>query len=372
MIFNPHKYPSYRLLISAAIFFTVIFVSAAFQGRSRLELLHADFSRGFLENGIPLKILQGNVHARQDSLELYCNRAVYNEQSSVIDLTGNVHLYRGRDTLLAKEVRYFEKNKVAIAEGNVQVFRPAQEMRSDYLEYNYSNDHIRARGKLFLHDEDNIVFITARQGEYLPDMKYTYVQGKAHLWRIDSTSTDTLHIYSRKMEYFFGEHRRAVARDSVNIYQGNLHATCDSAVYQIAEDIIYLMSQPVAIQENNRMSGLTMQLILHNQELRRIVVEQQALAISMIDSATQKENRLEGKELIMYITDRKLREIQAISNARSFYYLREKEEEQGINVASADTIKAFLKNDELDSIAVIGGSQGIYYPPDYKGKIIQE
>ncbi len=365
-------FPRFYVLILITALFISIFAIAANQGASRLELLHADISRGFLENGIPLKILQGDVHARQDSLELFCDRAVYNEQTSVIDLLGNVHLYRGKDTLLAKEVRYFEKTKVAIAEGNVKVFRPAQEMRSDYLEYNYSNDQIRARGKLFLHDNDNMVFITARRGEYLPDDKYSYVQGNAHLWRIDSTSTDTIHIYSRKMEYYFGENRRAIARDSVNIYQGNLHATCDSALYQIDEDIIYLMSQPVAIQENNRISGLTMQLILHKRELRRIKVEQQALAISLLDSTTQKENRLEGRELIMYITDRKLSEIQAISNARSFYYLREEQEEQGINVASADTIKAFLKNDELDSIAVIGGSQGVYYPPDYKGKIVQE
>ena len=64
--------------------------------------------------------------------------------------------------------------------------------------------------------------------------------------------------------------------------------------------------------------------------------------------------------------------ILAISNARSFYYLKEREEDRGINVASADTIKAFLVADELDSIAVIGGAQGTYYPEDYKGKIIPE
>ncbi len=74
----------------------------------------------------------------------------------------------------------------------------------------------------------------------------------------------------------------------------------------------------------------------------------------------------------MFISDRKLEKIYAISNARSLYYLKEKEEDRGINVASADTIKAFLKDNELDSIAVIGGAQGVFYPHDYQGIIVEE
>jgi hypothetical protein len=281
-------------------------------------------------------------------------------------------MYRGSDTLLANEARYFEESQIALAEGNVQVFRPAQEMKSNYLEYHYLNDQIRARGDLFLHDMDNRVYITAESGEFIPEKKYSYVRENSHLWRVDSTATDTLHIYSHQMEYHFSDIRKAVARDSVQIFQGNLSANCDSAVYNIDEDIIYLKSRPEAVQENNQMLGEQMQLILDNRELREIHVSGDARAISTLDSTLEKENRLEGRELIMYIENRKLKRILAISNARSFYYLREKEEDRGINVASADTIKAFLVADELDSIAVIGGAQGTFYPEDYKGKIIPE
>jgi hypothetical protein len=281
-------------------------------------------------------------------------------------------MYRGKDTLLAHEARYFEESQIALAEGDVKVFRPAQEMKSDYLEYHYVNDQIRARGDLFLHDRDNRVYITAETGEFIPEQKYSYVRENSHLWRIDSTATDTLHIYSHKMEYHFSDFKRAIARDSVQIFQGNLNAECDSAVYNIDEDIIYLKSRPEAIQENNQMLGKQMKLILENRELREIHVTGDARAISTLDSVVEKENRLEGRELIMYIENRKLVRILAVSNARSFYYLKENEEDRGINVASADTIKAFLVADELDSIAVIGGAQGTFYPEDYQGKIIPE
>jgi lipopolysaccharide export system protein LptA len=376
-IFSLIIYPKKWLFPVLFIIFTVNFgvissILWADQNRSRMELIHADVSRGYVENGIPYKLLEGNVHARQDTLEIFCNRAIYSEVEKILYLKGNIRMFRGRDTLLANEARYFEESQIALAEGNVQVYRPAQQMRSEYLEYHYITDQIRATGDVFLHDMDNRVFITAENGEFIPDKKYSYVREDSHLWRIDSTATDTLHIYSHQMEYHFSDIKRAIARDSVRIFQGNLNAVCDSAIYNVDEDIIFLKSRPEAIQENNQMLGEQMELILENRELREIHVTGNARAISTLDSILEKENRLEGRKLIMYIENRKLTRILAVSNARSFYYLREKEEDRGINVASADTIKAFLVADELDSIAVIGGAQGTYYPEDYQGKIIPE
>ncbi len=346
--------------------------SSNIESSSRLELIHSDISRGIVRDGIPLKILEGNVHARQDTLELLCDKAVYNERDQVIHLNGNICLSRGKDTLIAKDVRYFEISKIAIAEGDVKVYRLNQRMLSDYLEYHYDSDQIRARGNLYLSDFENLVNITADAGEYIPDQKYTYVINNAHLWRYDSTSTDTMHIYSHQLKYYFGDVRRAVAKDSVHIFQANLQAVCDSATYFIDDDVIYLESNPQATQDNNNMYGNQMRLILNDRKLEKIIVSGSAQAISLVDSVLKKENRLSGHEIIMFISDRKLEKIYAISNARSLYYLKEKEEDRGINVASADTIKAFLKDNELDSIAVIGGAEGVFYPHDYQGIIVEE
>jgi hypothetical protein len=171
------------------------------------------------------------------------------------------------------------------------------------------------------------------------------------------------------MEYFFEPGKKAIAIDSVRIVRENLTAECDSAVYMVDDERAFLEISPRALQENSEMFGSQMEMIFKDMEIQRIIVRGNAIATSMVDSAVQKQNRLTGKEIIMYITDRQLRELRAISNATSNYYLKEEEEEKGLNIASADTIKVFFKNSELDSIDVKGGSQGIYYPVDYKGKV---
>jgi lipopolysaccharide export system protein LptA len=366
-----------HLKLILTIIYLLIIVSLIVSGgsqirSSRLELLHADVSKGIVENGSKFRILEGNVHARQDTLELFCNRAIYSEEQKVITLRGNVKLLKGRDTLIAEEVRYFEARKIAIAEREVHVFRTEQEMRCQYLEYHYQTDMIKASGNLFLHEKKNRVYVTGLRGEYSPKSYSSFVQNNAHLWRLDSTSRDTLHIFSDRMEYHFGNERRAVARNNVHIQQGNLHANCDSAIYLVEKDIIMLEGKPKAVQENNEMYGKHIKLFLKDRELERINVEGGAQAISFADSLLEKENRLEGKQIIMYINNRKLIKLYAISNARSYYHLEEDEEDKGINVASADTIKAYFINNEIDSISVIGGAQGIYYPEGYKGPILQE
>jgi len=337
--------------------------------QSRLELLHADISRGVVRDNIPMRILEGNVHARQDTLELFCDLATWIESKRTLILENNVELRRGGDTLTAKKITYYEDQQIATAERNVHLWRTGQELFTAYLKYYYQTDQSFAKNGVKIIDLDNRVTITAKQGEYLPEQNRAYVQKKSHLVRLDSAGTDTLHIHARRMDYYFSPAKKAIAVDSVRIVRENLTAKCDSAVYRVDEERAFLEISPQAFQENSELVGRQMEMIFENMEIRRIVVRENAIATSIVDSVAQKQNRLTGREIIMYITDRQLKELRAISNATSNYYLTEDREEKGLNVASADTIKVFFKNSELDSIDVKGGSQGVYYPVDYKGKI---
>ena len=360
------------LMLMKKILFLTIFISfISFQtyAQSRLELIHADFSKGVVRNNIPMRILEGHVHARQDTLELFCDLATWIESQHLLILENNVKLIRGEDTLTAKKITYNEDRRIAIAEHEVHLWRTGQELFTEYLKYYYKTDQSFAKKGIKLIDLENRVTITAKTGEYLPEQNRTYVQQKSHLVRLDSTGKDTLHIYAHRMEYFFEPDRQAIAIDSVRIVRENLIAECDSAVYIINEERAFLEISPIALQENNEMIGSQMEMVFKDMEIQRIIVYGNAIAKSMVDSIAQKQNRLTGKEIIMYITNRQIRELRAISNATSNYYLKEEEQEKGLNVASADTIKVFFKNSELDSIDVKGGSQGIYYPVDYKGKI---
>jgi lipopolysaccharide export system protein LptA len=339
------------------------------KNKSKLELIHADYIRGVPYQNKTLKVWEGDVYVRQDSLELFCQRATYDDEENKIDLSGSVRLIQGKDTLLTKYLTYFENKKLAIAKKDVQVYRPHHFLSSDHLEYYYDTDRIIATGNLHIWDNERQVSVSAERGEYLPDEEITYAEMNVHLWQIDSSLTDTLHIFCKRLEYHTGEERKAIALDSVRILHDNIYAIGDSAVFFLDDQIAYLEINPRAIQENNEMFGEQIILYMKELEIDKIQVTGKAQAISVEDSLLGRENRLEGKEIVMFISKKKLNEIRAISNAKSLYYLKEEDSNIGRNVASADTIKAYFQNNELDSIVVIGGSQGIFYPKDFDGTV---
>ncbi len=347
----------------------LLFCGTAF-AQSRLELIHADVSRGTVTAaGEAIRILEGNVHARQDTLDIFCDQAVFHPVTEEVVLTGNVFIRRGVEELTARKVTYYDRRKLAIAETNVHVSRPSQHLYAEYLEYYYQTDQAYARTHLLLIDEKSAAYITAWEGDYLPGENRAEVRRNAHFWQIDSTSGDTLHIYARVMDYFFSPKRVAIARDSVHIIRGDMVAQCDSAYYDMEAGHAFLEKNPRARQQNNRLSGKQMELIFNEMKIEKVIVREQALATSVEDSLTGKVDRLTGREIIGFIKNDQLNQLWAVSNARSLYYIKDEGEIQGLNTASADTIKVFFKENEVDYITVIGGAQGVYYPSSYKGNI---
>jgi hypothetical protein len=93
-----------------------------------------------------------------------------------------------------------------------------------------------------------------------------------------------------------------------------------------------------------------------------------AVARSIVDSVSEKTNILKGKEIELFIEHKKPQMIVSKINAISIYYLEEDGADQGTNFATSDTIFIYFKQGELDSIDIIGGSEGVFYPQNYKGE----
>lgn len=346
----------------------VTFVHA--QSHSRLELIHADVNRGqVLPSGEVVRIFEGNVQVQQDTAAIFCDRALFYHRRNTIELQGHVRIIRGRERLTAGKVTYIEPRKLAIAQQGVHLSRPGRELRAEYLEYYYETDQAYARTHLWLHDQNSHAFITAHEGEYLPGEDRAVVRGEAHFWQPTEGGEDTLHIHAREMEYRFSPERTAFARETVRIRKGELFARCDSAVYFLEQERALLKGHPVARQEGTRIVGEAMELLFQADKLQRVVVRGKALATSVEDSLAGKINKLAGKEIVALVQEDRIQELWAHVNARSVYYLKDQGEEQGVNTASADTIRIYFRDSEVDSIAVIGGAQGIFYPANYQGEM---
>ena len=348
--------------------FIFVFLSEKVTAQQKgLELIHADKTIGKKQAGEQVRVFEGNVHFRQDTLDMYCNSAWFYSDKNRIDFMGNVLIEDGIRKLRAVKIEYFPKTRFAICRQDVVITDAKDSLSTTRFTFDFKTEEARADSGMYVYNRPNRVHIWGQSGWYDPRQKISRVRKRAKLMRIDSTGTDTLIITAAEMEYRKTSPPLALAIHKVRITQGSLTAVCDTARFYPKDEIVQLIRQPQAWFDDNEMSGARMKIAFDSLGIKRIDIYEKAKAISRADSVKDEWNLLKGKEIHLDIKDKKPQRISALGNASSTYFLKEKEEGSGMNFATSDTIVVYFIDSKADSIRIKGGAEGTYYPEDYKG-----
>ncbi len=356
------------LKIACILLFSLV-LSVPAQG---VKLVHADKNIGRYEHGQQFRILEGKVMFLQDSTEIHCNLAEYTEISELISLSGDVVLIDGQSKIWADRVKYWPEDKIAECYDQVRMRSENDSLAADFFRYSFRTEDAEAAGKVFILDKPGQVEITGNKSKYINTSQFSVVSGQACLKHFKEDSSDTLIITADILTHTESDKAFATARGQVRIEQGSLEATSDSAVYFIKEEIAELIGQPAAKFDNSKMSGEKILVFMDSSAIHKIDIREKARATTLADSLRQNYNLLTGRRIIMHIKNKKPELLRSLNNATSIYYLLDEEtsQAQGDNYATADSIRVYFTGGELDSIAIRGGAQGIYYPDSYKGKRI--
>ncbi len=359
--------PDYKSAILLLFIITTLISSD-----NSLHLVHADKTIGKMKNNERVHLWSGNVKAYQDTVTMYCDSAIFYENQDIANFIGNVLIDDRHHKLWANKIEYQTANKIAICTGNVRISGENDSLYSDLFIYNFKTKSANGNGNVFLWDKKDGSRIWGDNGIYLKSLQESHISGNARLEKPNESKKDTLKITSKKMDYFGGDPKHAIAIDSVYIFQNNLRATCDSAVYNVAEDIVHLRINPLVWQNNSKMSGLNIDLAMDSLKLKEIIVSGNAKIETLADTLEDKYDILEGKSIQVLIENDQPEKVIARQNAKSIYMVKENEKKQGINAASSDSIIIFFNVGVMDSIIIAGGTEGTFYPPDHKGEIKSE
>lgn len=352
------------------LFSLLFYFSYHFASDNRLVLVHADKSTGKLLNGEKIRILEGNVEAYQDTIQMYCDRAIFYEERNRADFIGNVLLDDQHHKLWADKIIYYTDSRIAHCIGNVKISGTNDSLYAEKFIYKFRESNAEGEKNLFIWDKENNARIWGDSGKYYSANRYSIIHGNAKLEQNNPDESDTLIITSKQMEYFGHEPKKAIAIDSVTIFKENIKASCDSAIYSITDETVSLSVKPIVWQQNDEMRGKIIDIDLDSLEVEEIYITDNASIKSLEDSVKNKYNILKGKSIQVTIgEDRKPKQVIARNNASSIYYLEDNDTKQGINSASSDSIIIYFQEGEMDSIIIIGGTEGIFYPDDYKGEI---
>jgi lipopolysaccharide export system protein LptA len=356
----------YFIVLSSLL---ILIPSSIFPGESLLYLVHADRSIGKMVDGERIRILTGNIEAYQDTLRMFCDEATFYEDRGQVVFVGNVLINDGHHKLWADKIVYFTATRYAKCTGHVRIGGVNDSLYAEKFTYHFKERNASGETDLFILDKQNRVYIWGDSGIYTSASRYSRVTGHAMFKQINTENSDTLLITANILEYFGLEPRRAYALEQVHIYKDRVRATCDSATYLIGDELVKLRINPYAWQEQNEMSGTTMDLKLDSLKINQIFINENAHVKTLADSVLKKYNHLKGKSIQIELADGRPQWLIARRNAISVYIALEDSVDQGTNSSSSDSIRVMFREGKIDSIAIIGGIEGIFYPPDYKGEI---
>jgi lipopolysaccharide export system protein LptA len=361
-------------MINKLILFTLIFLitSQIIASDNRLYLLHADSSLGKMVNGEKVRYLIGNVSARQDTINIFCDRLVFYEERDVAEFIGNVLIDDSRHKLWAHKIVYQTETRTANCTGNVRISGVDDSLYAEKFIYQFRGGNTWAEKNLFIWDKQNNARIKGDAGEYNAETQESHITGHAYFEHHKPGQPDTMIITSKNMAYFGTEPKRAVAEDSVSLFKGSVRATCDSATYYTTDELVTLRINPVAWQGDNEMTGMKIDFTLDSLKIDEIFIYEKAQIKSLADTLENKYNILKGKTIQVSMVDGTPDIVIARRNAVSVFRIEENKINQGTNSASSDSIIVYFKTGELDSISIIGGTEGTFYPADWKGEIKSE
>lgn len=348
------------------ILFPFIF-AFMWQEKTTHKIIHADYNLGKKVNNEQLRILKGAVHVVRDTINMFCDSSYYFEKAKRLELFGSVKIINGKRTLQADKMIYFIDREVLECTGNVRGRGENDALNTQFAIYNLKEKELYANEDVYISDTENRVIIEGEKALLRENAGYFRVTHNAKFFQWDSAGADTFKITAKSLEYFSDSLDYAFARDSVVLKQEKLVAHCDSLWYFKKDEKARLFGTPQVWYDNSEMTGKKIFVDFDSTEIKTINIFTKAHVKTVNDSAKNEFNALKGKHIEFFIQARKPQLIIARDNATSQYHFDENDE-KGANLSSSDSIFVFFKAGALDSIEIIGGAQGTYYPESYKGE----
>ena len=386
-----------KLLLRALTVLAVVVVDPSLHAQEARPIVldSADMFQGRVVNGEEAQELVGHVRLRQGNVRINCDSAFQLKRTGNVSLNGHVVVTDDSVTLTAPRGAYFRQERIAegfdhvelddgkvhltagygkyLVEPRVAFFRENVLVRdtgsvitADSLTYYRSTRISEASGVVTIYNTADNVTIHGGLLENDAGRAYSRVLQHPVLLQIDTAEDgrlDTLFVRSRVMESYRDSVKRLIATDSVRILRTDLAAVAQRVEFYTVGDSILLRKEPVVWYQRTQVGGDSINVYLRQRRLDRVLVMGSAVAVSQSDSLRPlRLDQLTGERMQLYFASQKLRTIDVETRAISIYHLYEDSLANGLNRTSGDRIIMQFDDGKLNTIRIIGGVEGNYFP----------
>ncbi len=232
------------------------------------------------------------------------------------------------------------------------------DLMANSIKINRKTNTILATEKpvLFIKQDLDTIFVTA---DTLFSSRQTLFEKKQHIPMLRDTVNGK---YEFKFDKDSSNDRFFQAYNHVRIFNDSIQAVADSMFYSSTDSVFRLFSNPIVWAQDNQLTGDTMYLFLKNKNPEKLLVYENAMAISKVNSIYF--NQLKGNTITGYFKGGKIDILKTKgSPAQNVYYAQDEQKRLvGVNQSAADAINIEFKDDKPERVIFINNLQGTMFP----------
>lgn len=268
-----------------------------------------------------------------DSSFIYCETGWYNTVTEKSYFGKKAYLQNKEQQLFGDSILYDSKTKVGRAFYNVQVIDTAEKIivDGDYAFY----DELKGKS-----------FVTGKT-------MMTKAFEKDSLFMHGDTLFATYDSITKNKSYF--------AYHKVRLYKTDLQGVCDSLVYNSADSMLHLFTNPVLWSDKNQLAADSISMQISNNKIDKMYLVSNAFIASKEDSV--RYNQVRGKTMTGFFSDNSLYRMDVFGNGQSIYYARNKKNQlTGVNRSECSSMIILFTNNKVSRIKLIEKPDATFYP----------
>jgi hypothetical protein len=175
---------------------------------------------------------------------------------------------------------------------------------------------------------------------------------------------DTLNILLDSLQ----DPQLMLAYNHVKFYRADMQGACDSMAYRVIDSILTLYYNPVLWSDENQLTADTIRFHFLPDDQTQVDFLKAGFITSSLFDETE-FNQIKGLNIVGYIHNKKLYQVDVINNAECLYYILEEDTSLvGINYSVTSEMTVFLEDNKVKIITLYNNPDGKIYPDNELSK----
>ncbi len=285
----------------------------------------------------------------------------YHTETKLITINGPTTIRDSANTLYAERGWYNSETGEAELLKNPVISNETQNISAKYIRYNKETKSGKALGSVVMTDMENKSIIKGNVAHY-DDILQTAVVTDSAVY-MNYNEKDTLYLHAdtlRTIPDTIPDEKIVFAYNRVRFFRTDIQGVCDSMVYFTNDSIVQLYKSPVLWSEIHQLTADEITMKQNKDAPDELHLLRNSFIISKQD--TNKFDQIKGKDMIGYIVNNKLNNIEVNGNGQTLYYAREKEKIIGLNRAESSKVSIRFREGKIYSISFLSAPEGELKP----------